>query len=109
MCRQAKAEHDASCRQFAHVFHKKNIICVAPEFYDLPQSYRMGILLHEIGHLECDIDYIGHTEQEADDMAYILSDVRIARRTYRGAHRLECVKRSDYGKALDFLRKHITV
>lgn len=51
ICEQANKEHAKSKRQYAHVFHKKNTICIADAFYDLPTKHRIGIQLHEIGHL----------------------------------------------------------
>jgi hypothetical protein len=104
-CHQAEREHDASCRQFAHVFHKKNTICVTPEFYELPASYRLGILLHECGHLS--FNRLSHTEKQADEEGGALAGVKIYRRRYRNMNNLEYVKRSDHGKALDFLRRNL--
>ena len=50
-CSLADREHLASRRQYAHVFHRQGIICIARAFHSLPLSYRLGLLLHECGHL----------------------------------------------------------
>lgn len=90
LCPLARKHHQESARQFAHVFHRKNIICVTPEFYDLPQTFRVGILLHELGHIAFQ-DY-KHSEREADNIIRVISGVQVFRRTYRGLPRLECIK-----------------
>ena len=51
ICSQANQEHEESKRQYAHVFHKQGVICVAREFFDLPETHQLGILLHEAGHI----------------------------------------------------------
>jgi len=107
LCEQARAEHSKSCRQFAHVFHKPKTICVCPEFYNLPQSFQVGILLHEIGHLGFGPEE-NHTENEADRIAFYLSGVQVFRRRYAGMNRLETVRREDIGTAKDFLRQYIS-
>lgn len=105
LCPLAKKHHQESPRQFAHVFHRRDTICVTPEFYNLPQLYRLGILLHECGHLN--LFSRGHSEQEADEMAEIISAVPIHRRTFRGMKNLEHVANKDRGRAMDFLRKNL--
>jgi hypothetical protein len=106
-CDLAEKHHCQRHRQFAHVFHRAGVICISRAFFDLPQAYQAGILLHEFGHLS----YAGHeehTEEEADMMGFILSGIQIHRRTYHGLKALEWVRPADKGRALDFLRKHLT-
>lgn len=50
-CAQANQEHHDSQRQYAHVFHKDGVICVAHAFWTLPERLRLAILLHEAGHI----------------------------------------------------------
>ena len=98
LCQLAKKHHEESPRQFAHVFHKRNTICVTPEFYDLPQTYQAGILLHEIGHFQ--LSRFKHSEEDADEFAQEMSGVEIIRKSYRGMKKLECVRLSERGAAV---------
>lgn len=50
-CKGAEAEHRRNRRQYAHTYHYADTICVCRALWELPKSYRDGILLHEIGHL----------------------------------------------------------
>lgn len=50
-CAQANQEHHDCQRQYAHVFHKDGVICVAHAFWTLPERLRLAILLHEAGHI----------------------------------------------------------
>jgi len=50
-CAQANQEHRDSQRQYAHVFHRDQVICIAHAFWQLPERLRLAILLHEAGHL----------------------------------------------------------
>ncbi len=105
VCPLANAEHERSMRQYAHVFHKPNVICVASAFQSLPLGYRLGVLLHEFGHLAlggCD-----HSEQQADGEVLWRYGIRIQRRSYNGARRLECVQLKDYSKAQKILMEYI--
>lgn len=110
-CRLAKQHHRASCRQFAHVFHKPNVICLAPEFADLPAAYQAGILLHEFGHLTYREDE-RHTEKDADTMAYVLSGVRIQREDFLSdqglARNLEYVAPPYLSAAIRFITENAT-
>ena len=105
-CPQAQLEHAKSRRQFAHVFHEPNQICVAPEFYDLPDTYKAGILLHELGHLAHGDK--PHSESDAHLVGSVISGVKIHRRTLGRMKKLETVRREDLEKAMRFLKEHIT-
>lgn len=58
-CDEADAHHKESLgwkgadkgRQYAHVFHKDNVICFAKAGEELPVANQQGILVHEFGHL----------------------------------------------------------
>jgi len=50
-CPLADREHAASLRQYAHVFHRTNVICIASAFAGLPETHQLGIALHEVGHV----------------------------------------------------------
>lgn len=50
-CKLVEKEHAEGKRQYAHVFHIRNQVCLARAFAELPQRYRLGILMHEYGHI----------------------------------------------------------
>lgn len=84
-CKQADEDHRLSKRQYAHVGHKSwNIICVAKAFYRLPYKIRLGLLLHELGHI-----FGADGELEADRLAFKLFGIKVKR------------KNTEYGKNLE--------
>lgn len=107
VCPHVCQEHLNSARQFAHVFHKRNTICVVPQIDDLPQSYMLGIIIHELGHVAC--AHIPHTEAQADLMAQIISGVEVQRRDYRKLKNLEYVAPADIEKARRFLARYVEI
>jgi hypothetical protein len=51
-CKLVEQDHKEDNRVYAHVFHKpKKTICLARAFDRLPLGHKIGIMLHEIGHL----------------------------------------------------------
>lgn len=60
-CPEAERDHKRNRRNYAHTYHYPETICVAKEFWELPEPYRDAILLHEIGHL-----IAGPTGSESD-------------------------------------------
>ena len=50
-CALADKEHRKRQRQFAHTYHKKNMICLARAIMGLPLHNIQGIIWHELGHL----------------------------------------------------------
>jgi len=109
LCRTAVKHHQLSKRAFAHIFHKPNTICVAPEFVDLPETYQAGILLHELGHAASSAgdEPYSHSEHDADRAAFEISGIVIRRRTYRGAKNLEVIASEDLAPASRFLHDMI--
>lgn len=73
-CNEVEEEHRRNERQYAHTYHYADTICVCRAFWELPKSYRDGILLHEIGHL-----LVGPegSEREATEAAEEFFDVPI--------------------------------
>ena len=63
-CKVADSEHRQSVRQYAHVGHVDNTICLAYAWKHLPLNNQMAIIAHEIGHLL--YGNTDHTEQDAD-------------------------------------------
>lgn len=106
ICSLARKHHEASCRSFAHVFHHRNTICIAPAFNKLPAEFRAGILLHELGHLSYEHSE-RHSERDADAMGFTLSGIQIHRRTYRGARNLEVISARDLPRAWRFISQHV--
>lgn len=107
ICSRAKQEHDESGRQFAHVFHRPNVVCVAPEIFELPGAYVSGILIHELGHVA--LACLPHSEAQADRMATIISGIEVQRRDYRKLKNLEFVRPADLGKARRFLQRFLQI
>jgi uncharacterized cupin superfamily protein len=100
-CSWADREHEKSFRQYAHTFHRKNVICVAESFSDLPSQNQFGILLHELGHLAYpNIE----DEQKIDELIYVLSGIRIYREKT-----VETVQTGDLMNAVDYVQKFIEV
>lgn len=50
-CPLAEQDHAESFRQFAHVFHTDNRVCVAWEIGRLPDRFLYGLMAHEFGHV----------------------------------------------------------
>jgi hypothetical protein len=106
LCDLAEEHHHCDARSFAHVFHRKNQICINTAFYRLPDTYQAGILLHELGHMALEEEG-RHTEADADRMGYYLSGVPVRRRYFAGMKRLECVHSADLRQAKEFLLANI--
>jgi hypothetical protein len=75
-CEIAQEHHDKKKRQYAHVGHYPDVICVCKEFFDLPKKIKKGILYHEISHIY--LNAYG-TEKETDEFAKVLFGVHIKR------------------------------
>lgn len=50
-CEGVEKEHRKSKRQYSHVLHRKNTICITPQLLNLPLIFLTGVLAHEIGHI----------------------------------------------------------
>ena len=108
ICPMAARHNAKAARQFAHVFHVKNSICIAPKMLDLPPEFIAGILLHEIGHLAL-VDTDSHTETDADRFGFYLSGVKVYRRNLGNKKNLECVRKADLKPAFAFLRRYVNI
>jgi len=71
-------------RYFAHTGHFGNTVCVSKDFSRLPVKNRIGILIHEIGHI-----LSGVTDEPSADL-YILDNFGIQIQ-YKGAKELQYI------------------
>lgn len=86
ICRKVNEEHKNNCRQYAHTYHYSNTICLARAFYDLPNYHKIGIILHELGHLAG-----ARGENEADIIVGQLFGIAIDRIDSEWGDNLEAV------------------
>lgn len=73
-CHLAAKDHQASPRTFAHTWHLDGVVCVDPSINSIPDAFKTGILLHEMGHLFAGPD---GSEEDADNMVEAVMDIRI--------------------------------
>lgn len=96
-CPLAERDHRRSKRQYAHTCHRDGIICICEAFHDLPDTFKYGILLHELGHL---IDPDEDDEREVDRVAEHVFGVKIKRVDNRQyGDELECIAARDVHRA----------
>ena len=103
-CKLAQKEHNESRRQYAHVFHVPNQICLAYEFADLPERFRLGLLMHELGHI-----LAGPTkgEKAANDAILDYSGVTVHYGSFCYGPNLEYINKSDFFRARHTLAEYI--
>ena len=89
ICKEAEEEHDGNVRQYAHTMHHPNTICLSRAFYRLLSHHKLGILLHELGHLAGAVG-----EREADQLAQEMFGVKVRRVSTRWGEELESVDAS---------------
>jgi len=104
LCSAAGVEHYCSNRQYAHVFHRSGVICLARRALSLPAEKFFGIILHELGHLSL-ARSPDHTEAEADQEAYRLSGIHIYRGSDRNGSDLETIHHRDVNRAIAYITK----
>lgn len=86
LCKRADKEHEQSIRQYAHTQHYKETICLSQAFYKLPLELKVGIILHEIGHL------LGEkNERRADEVIEEIFGISIHRVDTRYGKNLESI------------------
>lgn len=93
-CPLADGEHKKSRRQYAHTFHRRGSICIARSFLKLPKRHKIGIILHEIGHL---LAGRSGSEADADRAAEGYFQVRIRYTNSRYGESLQYVDRKYFG------------
>lgn len=91
-CKLAQADHDESVRQYAHTFHKKNVICMCKELNALPNKHYWAIIAHEIGHL-----IAGHrgSEKTADKAANKFFGIKIYYTDSKYGKKLQTLSKKD--------------
>lgn len=77
ICNLANQEHQLSKRQYAHVGHVRDTICIANAFYRLPIQHRAALLAHEAGHVLARKYNKSDGEAVADRMAEQFFGVKI--------------------------------
>ena len=60
LCDDLESVHEEIPRVHAHVFHYPDVVCVVRDFELLPDEHKVGILLHEFGHI------LAPSEHDAD-------------------------------------------
>jgi hypothetical protein len=98
-CPLVEREHREARRQYAHVFHIANQVCVARAIAELPEKYRLGILMHELGHIMAGPK---GSEEAANNAVFEQTGIRIY---YGGNSNLEFIDRADFDKAREILRE----
>ena len=104
-CPDLTEEHRKNPRRYAHTFHYPNVICVAAQFMELPVKFRLGILIHECGHLiQGDRQ---HSERCADQTGARFARVPVLRADYGSAKNLEYVPAAYTVDAVRFCERHL--
>lgn len=98
-CELANREHKESKRQYAHVFHNINTICIAHAMRNLPATHYYGILAHEIGHL-----ISGGGERQADRIMYETYGIKIRYKDSKYGNRLEYLTKKDIEKLNEYFK-----
>lgn len=108
ICPVANRDHKIDKRNYAHVFHHKDIICVADDYIHLPMDHWSGILAHEIGHLLTGKDYFRldsiECERAADKAINDKAGIKIKYKNSMHGHSLQYLSNKDiaiFDKFLD--------
>ena len=101
-CKDADREHLESKRQYAHSLHRHGVICVARSFFALPETNRLGLLLHEVGHVLLG-NRPAHTEDQANEEVRKASGVTVYYKDGSAGPEVEWIRPQDKRKAREFL------
>jgi predicted GNAT family N-acyltransferase len=84
-CPVVELEHKRSTRQYCHTLHRRgNVICCARATEELPLENKLGLLVHEIGHLA--LRGRPHSENDANKAGCAVTGIPVA---FKGPLRLE--------------------
>lgn len=101
-CGLADREHTRSKRQYAHTYHKRNVICFAQAANDLTEAQYWAILAHEVGHLL--VGFEG-SERDANTAANRFFGVRIFYRDSPQGKHLETASKRDVERIKNWFRR----
>lgn len=107
ICKVADKDHKESLRQYAHVYHKKDVICVAPSFFRLPLEHQTGLIAHEVGHL-----LAGESEDreyKADEAANSFFKIKIKYKDSPYGERLQYLTVKESRNVLDWMFFNVIV
>lgn len=105
VCPHAEQDHRRDRRAYAHVFHRPGVICVARALLELPDRYKLAILLHELGHVE--LGKTDHAELDADIVGGYLAGVRVYRSDSDFGHNLETISGRSIARARRYLSREL--
>lgn len=100
-CAIAERDHERSLRQYAHTLHRDGVICVCRAFWDLPVNYFFGVLAHEIGHIFAERAGLTSTEDEADEVVWLMYEIHIKYKDGPFGKQLEWISNADIRKLGD--------
>lgn len=80
-------------------------MCLAYEFADLPERFRLGLLMHELGHI---LAGPSKGEKAANDAIRNYSGVKIHYGPSKYGENLEYISKSDFFRARHTLAEYFT-
>lgn len=101
-CSLADREHARSRRQYAHTYHRPDVICFARAVDELTDAQYWAILAHEVGHLL--VGYEG-TERDANRAANAFFGVKILYRDSPQGEHLETASKRDVAKIRNWFQR----
>jgi hypothetical protein len=100
-CALVEKEHQKNKRQYAHVFHINGQVCLARAFTELPERFRLGIVMHEYGHILAGPQ---GDEQAANNATERKTAIPIHYGPSRHGLNLEYIDERHFNKARDILK-----
>ncbi len=94
-CSLADDEHAKAQRQYAHTYHRKDVICFSRAAVELTEAQYWAILAHEVGHLL--VGFEG-SERDANRAANEFFGVKILYRDSPQGRHLETASKQDVAK-----------
>lgn len=104
LCSLAELDHHEAKRQYAHACHQEGVICICKAFFELPDTHKYGILLHEFGHV---LDPDEEDEHVVDGIATKHFGVTVQRRSSRYGEDLEWISPRDVRRAARIVAREL--